>query len=96
VFRLISQDFAWRFVGEASQSCSVVCVDEVGEVFGSVFLAAEGVLAGVFRAFGGAGDGLGDAAVEAFDHAVRLGVKGSCEPMLDLEATANGIERVPA
>jgi len=55
-------------------------------------VAFEVVLAGIGCGWRGAGNGVGNAAVEALDHTVGLGMEGPGEPMGDAMVGADAIE----
>jgi hypothetical protein len=95
VFRLISEGFGWCLVVEALEACLVIGVDECFEEGIALVVGCELVLSSVAgRRL--AADGLGDAAIEAFDHAVGLGMEGAGEPVLDLVPLADPVERMVA
>jgi hypothetical protein len=96
VVRVIVERFDRGVVADAPETCSVIGVDDVVDVGVSVGLAGEAVLAGVGSGWRGAGEGLGDAAVEAFDHAVGLRVERPGELVDDAMGGADPVERMVA
>jgi hypothetical protein len=72
-----------REIAEASQSGSIVVVDEGVNEGISFIVAIEFVLAAIAAGGRCILDGLDDAAVEAFGHAVGLGLEGAGELVLD-------------
>ncbi len=89
---MIGERLDRRKIAEASQSRAIVIVDEGLKKGISFVVAVELVLAAVAAGGRGMLDGLGDAAVEAFHHAVGLRPEGAGELVLNAAGGADAIE----
>ena len=96
MFRLIIECLDWRSVCEASEPCSIVGVDEVDEVFLPIGGGCEAIFAAICSAGWRLGDGCCQPPVEAFDHAVGLGMEGLGQSMIDTPLSAELIEGMVA
>jgi hypothetical protein len=94
VSREIGEEFRGCLVVEAFEPRLVVSVDDVVEEGIAVGVGEELVLSLVPGGSGPAGDGLGEPAVEAFDHAVGLGMERAGEAVLDAMVRADPVEGV--
>ena len=94
VFREVSDDFGGGLIVEASQSGSIIVVDECEDEGVSLVLGGEAVFSGISAVGWFGGDGFAEAAIEALDHAVGLGMVGFGQPVADALALAEAIEGV--
>ena len=91
---MIGEGLDWGFVGEAFEAGSIVVVDELGDEGVAIGVVDEGTpgAAPLFLA----ADGLSNAAIEAFDHAVGLRVIRPGEAVIDAAQLAELIKGVVA
>jgi hypothetical protein len=96
VSREVSEELGWGFVAEASQSGSIVVVDEGMDEGVALGVIGEAVFTGVAGGSGVAFEGFGEAAIEALGHAVGLRMVGSGEFVADAVALAELVEGMGA
>ena len=96
VSREIGEDLCGCFVPEASQSGAIVVADEGVDECVSLGVIVEAVFAGIGGGAGMAVEGLAEASVEAFGHAVGLRPVGSGEFVADAAGLAELVEGVVA
>ena len=92
--RLIGKGVDWGLVAEAFEASSIVVVHELGDEGVAIGVVDEGATGAA--AFFLAADGLSNAPVEAFDHAVGLRVVGPGQAVLDATLLAELIKGVVA
>src|SRR5207247_1387940 len=93
VFREVVESLDGSGILEASQSGSIVVVDEGDEVVVALLVVFEASVVGG-PVLGDLVEMLADAPVEALDHAVGLGSEGSGEAVVDTGLGAGQVEGV--
>ena len=94
MFRLIIQGFDGADVGQASQARVVVGMNDAMQEGIALVVGGEPVFAAVRAGGGMVSQCFGETAVEAFDHAVGLGVEGFGQAVVDAVGFADQIEGV--
>lgn len=96
VFRGIGECLEWCDVSEASESGSIVCMDQIENEAVSLVVGCEAVFVAVSGCRWSVAQSFGDAAVEPFHHAVGLRREGLDEAVFDISCGAYSIEGMAA
>jgi hypothetical protein len=94
VFREVGKRLFWGQVCEAFEACVIIVIDELGKEGVAIIVAGKQPVSDTAFLF--AANGFVDAAVEALDHAVGLGMEGFGETVFDAGLGADPVERTIA